>query len=1053
MPTGFEEWGGYMEAKKQKLNEQFALHSSECSTSISKIFSGISIFVNGFTVPSAEDLKSLMGQHGGVYHTYYSKQKTTHIVATNLPHFKIKQLKDEKVVRPDWITDSISKGKLLPCSEYQLYTASFKQGQTTLNFSKDSKEGNCHVSSCGSNTDAERSFSPYGDLNDFNESAATNSNVPLSHIIIPQDETANEAFMCTLSKSSLASNNTSSNEAGLVVKRGNEVDSSKSNDSTTCSNAAGPSDVSKISSISTVRALKAGQPNFLSEYYTHSRLHHISTAAADFKDFVKLLHSANDGSYSGRDSFLKWKSDGENASSHVKHHSENQKCIMHFDMDCFFVSVALRKHPELIGKPVAVTHAKGNNVPQRPGVNAQFEISLYEKKRQMQALGVNKSKDNIRKNHPKIEDSDKTELKNEQQEFGSTSEVASCSYEARQLGVKNGMYLGEAFRRCPNLQLVPYDFEGYTEVSQTLYKLIASLTLEIEAISCDEMFIDCTDVLKATNSSPLELASFVRETIKSKTCCTASAGIGSNILLARLATREAKPNGQYFVTPDEASIFIKKQLVKNLPGVGYATQSRLKALHVITCEDLQAVALSSLQKEFGPKTGKTLFDHCRGKDDRSIEAEKERKSVSAEINYGMRFQKVEEAESFLKELAEEVEKRLKKINRKGKLITLKIKVRSKDAPAETFKFMGHGVCDNVAKSISLQLPTDSAEIFGREVVNCLKLMSIPFQDIRGMGIQVSRLAPNTNSQKTQSKTLFHFMNNMTSTSRPDKSSNQPKIDDKRNSKNTDFSTVQEGVDGSCTGKLFPQSIKGNQPGESSTTKPNDLSKEMHLQSTKEKESLPDEINFADIDKSVFDALPDDIRREIIAQYRPFVKPAPNQPTRIKLKAPKTKDSPRKKMNGIQKRLSPKKKSLLVKKSSPTKNRESRFQCSMEASITFMAAGGKVGTSKSEQPDVDQASTKPSLCGAADLNSQRKLIGEWIKTSEPIADDIDTFLCFMLTLIELHELEQLDLIIKCLYRNIRNADSDKWKSAYSAIVNEIQPVMKQNYGSILKLEMF
>jgi len=96
----------------------------------------------------------------------------------------------------------------------------------------------------------------------------------------------------------------------------------------------------------------------------------------------------------------------------------------------------------------------------------------------------------------------------------SMSEIASCNYEARKAGLRNGMFLGQALKLCPNLQTIPYDFEGYKEVSYALYNTVASFTLDIEAVSCDEMFVDCTRLLKETNCHPLDFATFVRKEIK-----------------------------------------------------------------------------------------------------------------------------------------------------------------------------------------------------------------------------------------------------------------------------------------------------------------------------------------------------------------------------------------------------------------------------------------------------------------------------------------------------------------------------------------------------------
>ena len=80
--------------------------------------------------------------------------------------------------------------------------------------------------------------------------------------------------------------------------------------------------------------------------------------------------------------------------------------------------------------------------------------------------------------------------------------------------------------------------------------------------------------------------------------------------------------------------------VWNFSGVGWSTSHRLEAMGVKTCGDLQEIPLGTLQKEFGPKNGLSLHQACRGQDDRTIKTEKERKSVSAEINYGIRFSKV-----------------------------------------------------------------------------------------------------------------------------------------------------------------------------------------------------------------------------------------------------------------------------------------------------------------------------------------------------------------------------------------------------------------------------
>lgn len=98
-------------------------------------------------------------------------------------------------------------------------------------------------------------------------------------------------------------------------------------------------------------------------------------------------------------------------------------------------------------------------------------------------------------------------------------------------------------------------------------------------------------------------------------------------------------------------------------------------MDVTTCGDLQSMTLAHLQSEFGNKVGKTLYQHCRGIDERPLVYEHERKSVSSEVNYGIRFKDSSEAEKFIRQLTEEVHSRLTEVKMKGRCITLKLMVK------------------------------------------------------------------------------------------------------------------------------------------------------------------------------------------------------------------------------------------------------------------------------------------------------------------------------------------------------------------------------------------
>lgn len=136
---------------------------------------------------------------------------------------------------------------------------------------------------------------------------------------------------------------------------------------------------------------------------------------------------------------------------------------------------------------------------------------------------------------------------------------------------------------------------------------------------------------------------------------------------------------------------------------------------VTSCQELRAVSLSALQAEFGNKTGETLHNMCRGIDRSKLNLEHVRKSVSAEVNYGIRFEGPADASQFLAQLCAEVCHRLNKANARGRCLTLKLMVRAKEAPEEAAKYMGHGLCDHLTKSKHLVAPVDDLSIVSKYV--------------------------------------------------------------------------------------------------------------------------------------------------------------------------------------------------------------------------------------------------------------------------------------------------------------------------------------------------
>ena len=291
--------------------------------------------------------------------------------------------------------------------------------------------------------------------------------------------------------------------------------------------------------------------------------------------------------------------------------------------------------------------------------------------------------------------------------------------------------------KCPDLILLPYDFNSYNIVSKKLYRILVEHCDNIQPISCDEAFIDVSSQFQLSLSAEnvKTYAMKIKKEIFDATGCNASIGISKNILLARLATKKAKPNGIFYLQEESVLEYLDSVMIADLPGVGYSIASKLEKDGIINCAHLRSISLSKLQSDFGPKTGKRLYDQCRGIDAKQLDSIKERKSIGAEVNWGVRFSSSTDAEKFLLNLAKEVSNRMKKLPVFGKKLQLKLMVRQPDAGAP-LKFLGHGICDTISRSKKIGA-TNTFETIKSEAWSILEGLNVPFEDIRGIGIHMS----------------------------------------------------------------------------------------------------------------------------------------------------------------------------------------------------------------------------------------------------------------------------------------------------------------------------
>jgi DNA polymerase-4 len=269
---------------------------------------------------------------------------------------------------------------------------------------------------------------------------------------------------------------------------------------------------------------------------------------------------------------------------------EKARAIVHLDMDCFYAAIEVRDRPSLRGKPVGVGGAR-----ERRGV------------------------------------------------------LTTCNYEARKFGVHSAMPTFMALQRCPNLIVLPTRFDVYRREAAIIRAILYQFTSLIEPLSLDEAYLD----VSAHPSAPAGLAQEIRSAIFRTTKLTSSAGIGPNKLIAKIASELNKPNGQFEVKPEEVAAFMTDLPVRKIWGIGEKSERKLEQLGIKTCGELQRFSRAELVDLFG-KFGLDLHDLCRGVDERPVEPDRPRKSLSTEETFPLDLTTLEQCEEKLEELFQDL---------------------------------------------------------------------------------------------------------------------------------------------------------------------------------------------------------------------------------------------------------------------------------------------------------------------------------------------------------------------------------------------------------------
>ncbi|EFA22808.1 DNA polymerase IV [Bifidobacterium gallicum] len=295
-------------------------------------------------------------------------------------------------------------------------------------------------------------------------------------------------------------------------------------------------------------------------------------------------------------------------------HDETGCTILHIDMDAFFASVEIARHPELQGLPVIIG-------------------------------------------------------------TGHRAVVSAANYEARRYGINSAMPAATAHRLCPNGVFLPVDGRYYREISRQIFQTVFhQVTDRIEPVSVDECYMDVSAALLQWGS-PSAIARWIRAQVAERFHITCSVGIACNKLVAKMASTNAKPDGMLLIPANRSADFVQLMPLRGIPGIGPALERRLNSWGITSVTELATYSEQELAQATGSASGAHhLWQAARGIDLREVVTQREEKSIGSEHTFAQDTTDAAVVRSLLHRCCEDVASTLRRKELLARTVTVKLRL-------------------------------------------------------------------------------------------------------------------------------------------------------------------------------------------------------------------------------------------------------------------------------------------------------------------------------------------------------------------------------------------